>query len=530
MKEQELKEIPQEKFILTPPKQRGESALKTAPVGYFKDAFRRFQKNKGAMVAAVVLGVLLLFAVFGPFLTPYSVEYKDVNFQYCYPKSRLSEKLGWNFWDGCVKKSINARDFTLYRGIYEETGKSPVKGYRKRKYKRYLSVDGKEMYQIRFDTYRASGVVLLDIGTVEYKDLQRYQDENDKQVIYPATNKKVSFATGSEPTLSMGDQRNYNYWYKTQVVEGKTEPILDGEGKFIPDYLPVSYDRKGGRTDGYFSGKKIEQSEEYAYARPIGKTGRWHVRVDNYEYYIYYHTQVLKDGIEKPLFLFGTTQDGQDIFTRLSSGARFSFVFALVTSLVNMLIGAIYGAIEGYYGGVVDLTMERIADILGAIPFLIVITLLKMHFGGGGHLPILFIAFFLSGWMGMAGTVRMQFYRFKNQEYVLAARTLGASDRRIMLRHIFPNALGTIVTRSVLYIPSMIFSESSLSYLGIINLDSGRFTSVGSMLAGAQTQMQAYPYMMLFPALFISLLMLSFNLLGNGLRDAFNPTLRGGEN
>ena len=129
----------------------------------------------------------------------------------------------------------------------------------------------------------------------------------------------------------------------------------------------------------------------------------------------------------------------------------------------------------------------------------------------------------------MAGTVRMQFYRFKNQEYVLASRTLGASDRRIMFRHIFPNALGTIVTRSVLMIPGMIFSESSLSYLGIINLESGRLTSVGTMLASAQTQMQAYPYMMLFPALFISLLMLSFNLFGNGLRDAFNPTLRGTE-
>jgi oligopeptide transport system permease protein len=131
--------------------------------------------------------------------------------------------------------------------------------------------------------------------------------------------------------------------------------------------------------------------------------------------------------------------------------------------------------------------------------------------------------------MGMAGTVRMQFYRFKNQEYVLAARTLGARDRRIMFKHIFPNSLGTIVTRSVLVIPGMIFSESSLSYLGIINLSTGRLTSVGSMLAEAQKFMQTHPYMMLFPALFISLLMLSFNLFGNGLRDAFNPSLRGTE-
>jgi oligopeptide transport system permease protein len=129
----------------------------------------------------------------------------------------------------------------------------------------------------------------------------------------------------------------------------------------------------------------------------------------------------------------------------------------------------------------------------------------------------------------MAARVRMQFYRFKNQEYVLAARTLGARDSRIMLRHIFPNSLGTIITGSVLSIPGMIFSESSLSYLGIINLQTGSMTSVGNLLSSAQPYLTTYPYMMLFPGLFICLLMLSFNLFGNGLRDAFNPSLRGAE-
>lgn len=129
----------------------------------------------------------------------------------------------------------------------------------------------------------------------------------------------------------------------------------------------------------------------------------------------------------------------------------------------------------------------------------------------------------------MASRVRMQFYRFKNQEYVLAARTLGARDRRVMFKHIFPNSLGTIITGSVLSIPGMIFSESSLSYLGIINLNSGTMTSVGNMLSNAQAFLTSYPHMMFFPAMFICLLMLSFNLFGNGLRDAFNPSLRGAE-
>ena len=121
----------------------------------------------------------------------------------------------------------------------------------------------------------------------------------------------------------------------------------------------------------------------------------------------------------------------------------------------------------------------------------------------------------------------MQFYRFKNQEYVLVARTLGANDRRIMFKHIFPNAIGTLITGSVLVIPSVIFSETSLSYLGIINLESGSLTSVGTLLSQGQDALFTNPHMIIPPAVFISLLMLSFNLFGNGLRDAFNPSLRG---
>ena len=129
----------------------------------------------------------------------------------------------------------------------------------------------------------------------------------------------------------------------------------------------------------------------------------------------------------------------------------------------------------------------------------------------------------------MASRVRMQFYRFKNSEYVLAARTLGASDFRIMFKHIFPNSLGTIVTGSILAIPGVIFSETSLSYLGIINLDSNTTTSIGAMLTGGQSLMSTYPHVVLFPAIVIALLMICFNLFGNGLRDAFNPSLRGTE-
>ena len=129
----------------------------------------------------------------------------------------------------------------------------------------------------------------------------------------------------------------------------------------------------------------------------------------------------------------------------------------------------------------------------------------------------------------MAARVRMQFYRFKGQEYVLAAKTLGAKDGRVMFKHIFPNSLGTIITGSILVIPGVIFSESSLSYLGIINLETSSLTSVGTLLSQGQGYLSTHPHIILFPALFIALLEIAFNLFGNGLRDAFNPSLRGVE-
>ena len=174
--------------------------------------------------------------------------------------------------------------------------------------------------------------------------------------------------------------------------------------------------------------------------------------------------------------------------------------------------------------------MERISDILGYMPFIVIATLFKLHLQESvGPLFSLLFAFVLTGWIGMSHRVRMQFYRFKGHEYVLAARTLGAPDRRLIFKHIFPNSLGTIITGSVLAIPAVIFSESMLSYLGIIDLNTSSMTSIGTMLSNGHDCLRTYPHVILFPAIFISILEISFNLFGNGLRDAFNPSLRGAE-
>ena len=188
-----------------------------------------------------------------------------------------------------------------------------------------------------------------------------------------------------------------------------------------------------------------------------------------------------------------------------------------------------YGAVEGYYGGYVDLILEFVSYVLSGIPFIVVSTLFQIHLAAKvGPIPSLLFAFVMTGWIGTASLVRTQFYRFKNQEYVMAARTLGAKDSRVIWKHIFPNTLGTIITSSVLAIPGVIFSESMLSYLGIINLGSS-ITSLGTLLSDASSLWTETPHLMLFPAAVISLLMICFNLFGNGLRDAFNPSLRGSE-
>ena len=197
---------------------------------------------------------------------------------------------------------------------------------------------------------------------------------------------------------------------------------------------------------------------------------------------------------------------------------------------MNFIIGIIYGSIEGFYGGAVDLILERISDILASVPFIVVATLFQLHLASKvGALGSLLFAFVLTGWIGIASRVRTQFYRFKGSEYVLAARTLGANDKRLIFRHVLPNSLGTIITGTILIIPNVIFSESLLSYLGIINLQTSGMISIGTMLSDGQTYLSTYPHIILFPALFISLLEISFNLFGNGLRDAFNPSLRGAD-
>ena len=513
VKNADIMNIPKEKFKFATAKNLShDKKLATKPRGYFQDAFSRFCKNKGAIVGAIVIIILFLYACFGSLFTPYTVAYEDPYFVKTLPKCELFAET--DFWDGCEEKTFNKQTFDYYYYIGEETGHNAIKN------QEYTKKGN--LYTVQLDSYQVTGCIYKKVELAEYLNIQKYQDETGIQVIYPTVTKR-------DRPGKVGQDMIANYYYKTREVGGLLEIVYDNMGDIIPVYRQhkIGEEAKDNYNSLRVAGDR-QNGVEYEYAIPID-TG-YEIRINYYEYYIYQHTYVLKDGISKPSFLFGTTSGGQDIFTCMSTGALFSFAFAIVVSLVNLVVGAIYGAIEGYYGGKLDLLMERFSDILSAIPSVIVITLLRLHLGSAGPIVILFVAFFATGWIGMASTTRMQFYRYKNQEYVLAARTLGAKDRRIIWKHIFPNSLGTLVTRCALIIPSMIYSEVNLSYLGIISLTSGNLTSVGTILSNGQALLKmGVPHIAAFPSVFLALLLLSFNLFGNGLRDAFNPSLRGSE-
>lgn len=497
-----------------------EKTLETKPRSYLADAFSRFCKNKGSIVGACVILVLVVYAILGTAFSQYSVSHRDTYFRYALPKSELFANT--DFWDGCQKKTLSAATFYYYYYMGEETGHYAVKNQK-------YTIDDDKMYTFRLDSYQKTGCVYLKMSKEDYLLLQQYQNESGKQVIYPALRLSMkrmvdTYQIVTKGNVSTDTAANYYYKFNTSTMQAQ----LDSKGNVIPDYKTHSVGQPS--NDNYDSLRIAGDGEngiEYEYARPIDSG--YEVRVNYYEYYVFYHSYVLKDGVDKPSFIFGANEEGQDIFTCLAAGALFSFAFAISVAAVNLIVGAIYGAIEGYYGGKIDLVMERFSDILSAVPTMIIVTLLKLHMGTSGAVLILFLSFFLTGWIGMASTTRMQFYRYKNQEYVLAARTLGAKDARIIVKHIFPNALGTLVTSCALVIPSMIYSEVNLSYLGIISLTSGNLTSVGTLLASGQSALMTAPHVALMPSLFLALLLLSFNLFGNGLRDAFNPSLRGSE-
>ena len=221
-------------------------------------------------------------------------------------------------------------------------------------------------------------------------------------------------------------------------------------------------------------------------------------------------------------YVFGTDGLGRDILTRLMYGTRVSLLVAFIAVLVNMVIGIIYGGISGYAGGAVDEVMMRIVDIISTIPLTLYVILIMVLMGTG--LQSIIVALGTTYWVGMARVVRGQVLSLKNQEFVMAARTIGSSAKTILLEHLIPNAMGSILVTVTMLIPSAIFMEAFLGYLGI-GLQPP-LASLGTMCNDATTNLRTAPYQLFIPALMICLIMFGFNFIGDGLRDALDPKLK----
>ena len=307
------------------------------------------------------------------------------------------------------------------------------------------------------------------------------------------------------------------YGYRQQNIAAKDLPpripLLEDIG--IADGTRVLKNRKKealSDTSRYPEGSVLEIIREFE-AKGVAMVD---VKVDAYVY----------AGVSTDEYhWFGTDYLGRDLCTRLFKGARVSLIIAFVSVVTNVIIGVIYGAISGYYGGKVDIVMTHFAEVLDGLPYVVVTILFMLLLGAG--ITSLILAMCVTGWIGTSRLIRAQFFRFKEREYVLAARTLGVGDIALIFRHILPNCVGPLITRAMIAIPGAIFSESFLAYIGLGIAPPE--PSIGILLSDGQNVLLQYPYQTFFPAVLISVLMIAFNMFANGLRDALDPTKRGEE-
>lgn len=622
-------EITADSFKLVQSKQKiHDVAFKTKPTTFFKDALKRFSKNKSSVAGAIILGLLILLTIFVPILSSKNITTVSKKEQFLAPKLF---KAGTGFWDGTRK----------YKGIAidPDTG-MPVGFYAPAVLKDSLKIDKEPTLVNQAQSYGRGGYVLFNTpaGTTdaelysdetkftsignyqvtinlydrdnvdgfvqsEYKIVFRYKVGDDyKDIVLKDFSKDYSTLTfnlsnvlsqnnldevdGSIVFILKGDSLNPSYILIKDCIFTANEDVENYEDLTknisfadatqmvikkrdeVTQQFPVGYWRSTGNKnifesviykcnfvfDTYanvYDEAEVEYAKSeldklvnegycsYSISDPVGTfkvlndkcpitsilsvktstiTGKiLSVQCMAYRYLSYGYKSM-------PKFIFGTDDKGQDLWKKAFTSLRTSLILGLCTAAFCFAFGLIWGSISGYFGGNVDLFMERFCEILSGVPWIVIMTLCILHLGNG--FGTFFLALCMTGWMGTAARTRTQFYRFKGREYVLASRTLGSSDMRLIFKHILPNSMGTIITSSVLMIPSVIFNEATLAYL---NLGLQGLQSFGVMMSDNQTYLQSYPNLVIFPAVIIALMMISFNLFGNGLRDAFNPSLKGSE-
>lgn len=296
----------------------------------------------------------------------------------------------------------------------------------------------------------------------------------------------------------------------------------------VPVLENVSWLGMDGTLSGTFQGKDVQQATAKANARFDNKEEFIDIKVINKgdgtrnsaEVEATFHIYEAKD-MKDTYFWFGSDALGRDQWTRLWEGTRVSLIIAFVAALLDLVIGVSYGGISAFYGGKVDNVMQRIAEILVGIPNLVIILLMMLVLKPG--IVSIVIALSITGWIGMSRIVRGEILKLKSQEFVLASRTLGTSNGTIIRKHLVPNISGIIIINTMFSVPGAIFFEAFLSFigLGIVPPDA----SLGSLIDLGFDNLRLYPFLLVFPAIVISVLMIAFNIVGDGLRDAFDPKM-----
>ena len=347
----------------------------------------------------------------------------------------------------------------------------------------------------------------------KFKNILSFQIDTDKLI--PASDEeKIQVSRMRESRTFFRDAMRRFFKNKVALVCTAIMAVIILSVIFIPVFWPYSYDQQLGILTSDASYNNLKPFE-------YGETEK----------------AMMEAGEKVFPHIFGTDSLGRDYFIRVIYGTRVSLGVGFFAALLVLLIGLIYGSVAGYVGGKTDLIMMRIVDIIYSLPDMLMIILLSVvlnkALGGsltgvlsklGVNMISIFLVFGLLYWVGMARLIRGQILTLKKQEYVLAARSIGSSPARIIRKHLLPNCISVIIISTALQIPSAIFTESFLSFLGLGV--SAPMPSLGSLASAARSGIFSYPYRLLIPSLMIFLIVLSLNLIGDGLRDAFDPKLK----